>query len=60
MDWKLVLAGLVIAAIGGFVVWRFRKSNFNRQLGAGCVMAFGLVTLGTGLLTILFSFWFKG
>ncbi len=60
MDWKLAIAGVVISAVGGFVVWRFRRSNFNNQLAPGCIMAFGILALLTGILTFLFSFWFKG
>ena len=60
MDWKLVLAGLVLAAIGGFIVWRFRKSKFNSEVAPGCIMVFGILALLTGILTFLFSFWFKG
>ena len=59
MDWKLLLIGVVMAVIGGVIMWRFRKSKFNSDLGAGCVMALGLVLVGTGILTALFGFWIR-
>jgi hypothetical protein len=56
MDWKLLLGGAAMAVLGGFIVFRFRKSNYNRELGAGCVMALGLLLLLTGLLAAGISF----
>ena len=29
MDWKLLLIGAAMAVLGFFIVFRFRKSNFN-------------------------------
>jgi multisubunit Na+/H+ antiporter MnhG subunit len=55
MDWKLVLIGAVMTLVGGLIVWRFRKSPFNRELPAGCAMSFGVLLLGVGLLSLLFG-----
>lgn len=59
MDWKLFAVGAVVALIGGNICWVLRKSNFNKELPAGCGMAAGILILGTGLLTVGFSFVFK-
>ena len=56
MDWKLLLGGALMAMLGGFIVFRFRKSNYNRELGAGCLMAFGMLMLLTGILASGISF----
>lgn len=50
MDWKLLVGGLVIAAIGSVILFSFRKSNYNRELGAGCIMSVGALMLLTGVL----------
>ena len=56
MDWKLLLGGALMAVLGGFIVFRFRKSNYNRELGAGCLMASGMLMLLTGVLASGISF----
>lgn len=56
MDWKLLLGGALMAVLGGFIVFRFRKSNYNRELGAGCLMALGMLMLLTGILASGISF----
>lgn len=56
MDWKLLLIGALTAVFGGLIVFRFRKSNFNRELGAGCLMALGMLMLLTGILAAGISF----
>ena len=56
MDWKLLLGGALMAVLGGFIVFRFRKSKYNRELGAGCLMAFGMLMLLTGVLASGISF----
>ncbi len=56
MDWKLLLIGTVMAVLGFFIVFRFRKSNFNRELGPGCVMAVGVLLLLIGVLATVMSF----
>ena len=55
MDWKLLLIGLVMTLVGGFIIWRFRKSSFNKDLAPGCAMALGILLAGTGLLTAVFG-----
>ena len=45
MDWKLLLGGALMAVLGGLIVFRFRKSNYNRELGPGCLMAIGMLML---------------
>lgn len=59
MDWKLLLIGALMAVLGGFIVFRFRKSNFNRELGPGCLMAAGMLMLGIGILSAIMSFLIK-
>lgn len=56
MDWKLLLIGALTAVVGGLIVFRFRKSNFNRELGAGCLMTVGVLMLLTGVLAAGISF----
>jgi hypothetical protein len=56
MDWKLLLGGALMAVLGGFIVFRFRKSNYNRELGAGCLMTAGMLMLLTGILASGISF----
>lgn len=59
MDWKLLLIGVVMLIAGGLLAWRFRKSKYGSEVGPGCVMAFALILLLTGLLTIGLGFAFK-
>ncbi len=59
MDWKLLLIGLVMLAAGGFLAWRFRKSKFGSEPGPGCAMAFALILLMTGLLTLIVGLVFR-
>ena len=56
MDWKLLLMGALMAVLGGFIVFRFRKSNFNRQLGAACFMTGGILLLMIGVIASAMSF----
>jgi hypothetical protein len=58
VDWKLLLIGAVMTVIGVIVVWRLRKTQFNTSIPAGCGMAFGILSAGTGFLTMLFGFLF--
>jgi uncharacterized membrane-anchored protein YhcB (DUF1043 family) len=55
MDWKLLLIGLVLMLVGGFIIWRFRQSSFNKDLAPGCAMALGILLAGTGVLTAIFG-----
>ena len=55
MDWKLLLIGLGLTVVGGFIIWRFRTSSFNKELAPGCAMALGILLAGTGVLTIGFG-----
>lgn len=55
MDWKLLLIGLALLLVGGVIIWRFRTSNFNKELAPGCFMALGILLAGTGLLTAIFG-----
>mgnify|MGYP001496593098 FL=1 len=59
MDWKLLLIGTLMAVVGALIVFRFRKSNFNRELGPGCLVASGLLLLLTGVLSAVLSFLVK-
>ena len=59
MDWKLLLIGVVMMVAGGGLAWRFRRSKYTSDMGAGCVMAFALILLMTGFLTVGLGFAFK-
>jgi hypothetical protein len=56
MDWKLLLIGALMTVAGGFLMFRFRRTNYSKETGPGCVMAFAILLAMTGALTILFSF----
>ncbi len=56
MDWKLLLGGTLLALVGSIILFRFRKSNFNRELGAGCLMSSGAIMLMTGVIAAGLSF----
>jgi hypothetical protein len=56
MNWTLLLIGTVMAVVGGFIIWRFRKSSFKDEIAPGCAMVLGILMLGTGLLADVFSF----
>ena len=60
MDWKLLVGGAVLTVLGGFIVFRFRKSNFNRELGARCLMSTGAIMLMTGVIAAGLSFMLRG
>lgn len=56
MDWKLLLIGALITVAGGFLIFRFRRTNYSKEAGPGCIMAFAILLTMTGLLATLFSF----
>lgn len=58
MDWKLLLIGLALTVVGGFICWRFRQSAFMKETAPGCAMALGIILIATGLLSAFFSFGF--
>lgn len=60
MDWKLLLGGTLLALLGGIILFRFRKSNFNRELGAGCLMSVGAILLMVGVIAAGLSFLMRG
>jgi len=51
MDWKMILIGLAMVSAGGFLAWRLRGTSFLAQAGPGCMMAFALLLMLTGVLT---------
>ncbi len=59
MDWKLLLIGGVMLVAGGLLAWRFRSSPYRTESGPGCAMAFALLLLLTGLLTMGVGLIFK-
>ena len=59
MDLKLILIGIAATALGGFISWRLRKSNYNKELGPGCAMAFGLLLALIGLISFALGFLLK-
>lgn len=60
MDWKLLLGGSVLTLLGGFILIRFRKTNYNKDLAAGCLMSSGAIMLLTGVLAAGLSFMMPG
>jgi hypothetical protein len=60
MDWKLLLIGTGMTLLGGFLMFRFRRSNFRKDTGPGCLMAFSILLLLTGMLTVGLSFMMRG
>lgn len=53
MDWKLLVIGAVMLVAGGFLAWRFRQSKFGSEPGPGCAMAFALLLMLTGVMTLV-------
>ena len=47
---------VVCAGGGGFLMFRFRRTNYSKETGPGCIMAFAILLTMTGLLAALFSF----
>ncbi len=60
MDWKLLLIGAVMLVAGGFLAWRFRQSKFGSEPGPGCAMAFALLLMLTGVMTLVVGLATKG
>lgn len=59
MDWKMILIGLAMVIAGGFLSWRLRKTKFGTETGPGCLMAFALLLLLTGVIAAVIGFLFK-
>lgn len=60
MDWKLLVIGAVMLVAGGFLAWRFRQSKFGSEPGPGCAMAFALLLMLTGVMTLVVGLATKG
>lgn len=60
MDWELLLIGAVMLVAGGFLAWRFRQSKFGSEPGPGCAMAFALLLMLTGVMTLVVGLATKG
>jgi len=54
----MILIGLAMVAAGGFLAWRLRGTSFLAQAGPGCMMAFALLLMLTGVLTSAIGFLF--
>ena len=59
MDWKMLLISAAMLVAGGFLAWRFRHSKYGSEPGPGCAMAFALLLLLTGLMTLLVALLFR-
>lgn len=59
MDWKMILIGAAMLIAGGFLAWRLRKTKFSTEMGPGCVMAFALLLMLTGVIAAVIGFLFK-
>lgn len=55
MNLTLLLVGIAMIVVGGFIVWRFRKSKFNSNLPAGCAMSLGVILLIVGICCVPFA-----
>lgn len=55
MDWKLLLIGALMTVAGGFLIFRFRRMNYSKEAGPGCIMTFAILLTMTGLLAMLVS-----
>lgn len=60
MDWKLLLGGSALVLIGALILIGFRKTNFNKELGAGCLMSSGALMVLTGVIAAGISFMMPG
>jgi hypothetical protein len=60
MDWKMLLIGAVMLVAGGLLAFRFRQSKFGSEPGPGCAMAFALLLMLTGAMTLVVGVVFKG
>ena len=56
MDWKLLLGGTALVLIGALMLIGFRKTNYNKELGAGCLMSSGALMVLTGVIAAGLSF----
>lgn len=56
MDWKLLLIGALMTVVGGFLMFRFRRTNYRKETGPGCLMTFAILMTLTGVLTVGISF----
>lgn len=59
MDWRMLLISVVMLVAGGALAWRFRQSKYGSEPGPGCAMAFALLLLLTGLLTLIVALVFR-
>jgi len=55
----MLLIGAVMLVAGIALAWRFRKSKFGSEPGPGCAMAFALLLLMTGAMTIVVGLVFR-
>ncbi len=60
MDWKLLLIGALMTVGGGFLMFRFRRSDYSTEAGPGCIMSFAILLTMTGVLAALVSFLMRG
>ena len=60
MDWKLLVIGAVMLVAGGFLAWRFRQAKFASEPVPGCAMAFALLLMLTGVMTLVVGLATKG
>lgn len=55
----MILIGLAMVIAGGFLAWRLRKTKYSVQMGPGCMMAFALMMLLTGVIAAVIGLMFK-
>lgn len=59
MDWKMLLISAAMLVAGGLLAWRYRGSKFGSEAGPGCAMAFALLLLLTGAMTLIVALLFR-
>ncbi len=56
MDWKMLLIGALMTAGGGYLMYRFRATNFTKEVGPGCIMSVARLLAMTGLIALVLGF----
>lgn len=55
----MILIGIAMLVAGGFLAWRLRKTKYGSEAGPGCIMAFALLLMLTGLIAAVVGLFFR-